>query len=185
MTSAELPLAATGGGPRRPRRLPGWFEWRALLGSLVAGFVLGAILVSVAWTAFGAQQVAPPRSVELTIPLGTAELIKAGKPTVIPAQIQLTQGDRLVLINDDVATHSVGGWSVSPGMSLTIMADSPVTSVFACTIHSSGSLAIVVTPRPGLTEGILITILVSVPMSLVLFAGVSVFRNLDMGPEEA
>jgi hypothetical protein len=184
VTSAELRLAAAGSG--KPRRsLPGWFQWRVLIGSLVAGFVLGALLVAVAFTAFGAQITSPPRDVQLTIPSGTAALLASGQPSAIPAQIQLTQGDRLILANEDVVTHSVGGWSVPAGQSLTIYADSPITNVFACTIHKSGSLAIIVTPRPGLIDGILITILVSVPIGLVLFAGASVFRNLDMGPEEA
>jgi hypothetical protein len=185
VTSAELPLAVATTGPRRPGRLPGWFQWRVLFGSLGAGFFLGALLVAVAWTAFGAEQTSPPRDVQLTIPAGTASLIAAGKPSAIPSQIQLTQGDRLILANEDAVTHSVGGWSVNAGQSLTILADSPIASVFACTIHKSGSLAIIVTPRPGLVDGILITILVSVPIGLVLFAGASVFRNLDMGPEEA
>jgi hypothetical protein len=186
VTSAELHLETAGpASPRPSRRLPGWFQWRVLIGSLVAGFVLGAILVAVAWTAFGAEQTAPPRDVQLTIPSGTAALIAAGKPSAIPSQIQLTQGDRLILVNEDVITHSVGGWSVPAGTSLTILADSPITNVFACTIHKSGSLAIIVTPRPGLVDGILITILVSVPIGLVLFAAATVFRNLDLEPEAA
>lgn len=180
MTTAGLSLA-TGGG----RRLPGWFSWRVLAGSFLSGFAIGAVLVAVAWTAFGAEQVGPPRDVQLTIPRGTAALIAAGKPSAIPSQIQLTQGDRLVLVNDDVVTHTLGGWSVLAGTSLTILADSPITSVFACSIHKSGSLGLIVTPRPGLVDGILITILASVPISLVLFAGATVFHNLDMDPEAA
>lgn len=184
MTSIGLHFASTGPGPSR-RRLPDWFSWRVLLGSFVAGFVMGAVLVAVAWTAFGAEQVGAPRDVQLTIPRGTASLIAAGQPSSIPSQISLVQGDRLILANEDVVTHSVGGWSVEPGMRLTVLADSPVTNVFACTIHKSGSLAVIVTPRPGLVDGILITFLVAVPISLVLFAGASVFRNLDTDPEAA
>jgi hypothetical protein len=184
VTSAELHLATTEPG-KPPRGLPTWFQWRVLFGSLGAGFLLGALLVAVAWTAFGAQITSPPRDVQLNIPQGTAALIAAGKPSAIPSQIQLTQGDRLILNNEDVVKHSIGGWAVDAGQSLTIYAESPVTNVFACSIHKSGSLAIIVTPRPGLMDGILITILVSVPIGLVLFAGATVFRNLDMGPEEA
>ena len=49
MTSVELPLAHAGtGGPRRfrDRRLPGWFSWRVLSGSLLSGFIMGTVLVS-------------------------------------------------------------------------------------------------------------------------------------------
>ena len=185
MTAAELHLAPARVARGLRHRLPGWFSGRVLAGSLVSGFVMGAMLVAVAWTSFGAEVVAPPRDVQLTIPRGTAALLAAGKPSAIPSQISLTQGDRLVLVNDDVVTHTIGGWSVKPGMTLTIAADSPVASVFACSIHKSGSLGLIVTPRPGLVDGILITILVSVPIGLVLFAGTTVFRNLEMDPEAA
>ena len=185
MTTAELQLAPGRFARGLRHRLPGWFSARVLGGSLVSGFVMGAILVAVAWTAFGSEIVAPPRDVQLTIPEGTAALLAAGKPSAIPSQISLTQGDRLILVNDDVVTHTLGGWSIKPGARLTIAADSPVASVFACSIHKSGSIGLIVTPRPGLVDGILITILVSVPIGLVLFAAATVFRNLDMDPEAA
>lgn len=186
MTSLGLHAAAgTVGRLGIRRRLPGWFSARVLLGSLVSGFVMGTILVAVAWTAFGAELVSPPRDVQLTIPRGTAALIAAGQSTAIPSQIQLVQGDRLILVNDDVVTQTFGGWSIKPGASITILADSPIASVFTCSIHKSGSVGLIVTPRPGLVDGILITLLVSVPIGLVLFAGATVFRNLDMDPEAA
>jgi len=186
VTSAELHLDTAGAAsPRKGRQLPGWFGWRVLIGSLVAGIILGAILVSVAWTAFGAEQMAPPRDVQLTIPSGTASLIAAGKPSGVPSQIQINQGDRLILVNQDVVKHTVGGWTVSAGSSITILAESQATNVFACTIHQGGTLAIIVNPRPGLADGILFTFLVGVPFGLVLFAAATVFRNLDLEPEAA
>jgi len=185
VTSAELLLKPAAASPRKGRQLPGWLQWRVLFGSLAVGVVLGAILVAVAWTAFGAEQMAPPRDVQLTIPSGTAALIAVGKPSAIPSQIQLNQGDRLILVNEDVVTHTLGGWSVNSGTSLTIVTQSAITNVFACSIHQSGSLAIIVNPRPSLVDGILLAFLVGVPIGLVLFAAASVFRNLDLEPEAA
>ena len=190
MTSAELPVATVGtGSPRRPRGLrrplPAWFSARVLAGSLAAGFLLGTILVAVAWVAFGADLMAPPHDVQLVIPRGTAALLAAGQPSALPSQVILNQDDRLIIVNQDVATHSLGSWIINPGTSITIDATSPIASVFACTIHRSGSFGIIVQARPGLLDGILITFLVSVPIGLVLFAGATVFRNLDMDPEAA
>ncbi len=187
MTSAELPLATIGPvGPRRLRdRLPAWFSWQTLVASLTAGFVMGAVLVAVAWISFGADLMAPPRDVRLVIPRGTAALLAAGQPSALPAQVILNQDDRLIVINQDVATHTLGSWIIAPGASITVDATTPVASVFACSIHRSGSFGIIVQSRPGLVDGILITILVSVPIGLVLFAGATVFRNLDMDPEAA
>jgi hypothetical protein len=185
VTSAELPFAhALGGGPRRIRdRLPTWFSARTLLGSLLAGFGMGTVLVIAAWTAFGADLMAPPHDVRLVIPRGTAALLAAGQPSALPAQVILNQDDHLVIINQDVATHTLGSWVISPGDSITVDANSPIASVFSCSIHRSGSFGIIVQARPGVIDGILITFLVSVPIGMVLFAGATVFRSLDMEPE--
>ncbi len=179
MTSATAVQAGRFAG----LRLPTWFSWRVLGASLLAGFVLGGMLVSVAWATFAAEQVGPPRDVRLVIPAGTSVLLAAGKPSAIPSEIHLVSGDRLVLINQDIVTHSIGGWSVEPAMTLTITTDAPAANIFACSIHGSGSLGIIVTARPGLVDAIIITLLVSLPLALVLAAGATVFRNLDMGPE--
>ncbi len=189
MTSAELPLATV--GPARPRRLrervrdrvPGWFAWRVLAGSMAAGFAMGAVLVAVAWFAFGADLMAPPRDVRLVIPRGTAALLAAGQASALPAQVILDQDDHLIIINQDVVTHTLGSWLIKAGQSISIDATSPIASVFSCSIHRSGSFGIIVQARPGLVDGILITILVSVPIGFVLFAGATVFRSLDMDPE--
>ncbi len=189
MTSAELPLASSGAAAQRRLRervrdrLPGWFAWRVLAGSLLTGFVMGALLVIVAWIAFGADLMAPPRDVQLVIPRGTAALLAAGQPSALPAQVILNQDDRLIISNQDVVTHTLGSWLIKPGQSITVDATSPIASVFTCSIHRSGSFGIIVQARPGLVDGILITILVSVPIGLVLFAGATVFRSLDMDPE--
>jgi hypothetical protein len=187
VTSAELPLArALEVGPRRVRdRLPLWFSGRTLLGSLLTGFAMGTVLVVVAWTSFGADLMAPPRDVQLVIPRGTAALMAAKQATDLPSQVILNQDDRLIIVNHDVATHKLGSWAIGPGTSITIDATSPIASVFTCTIHKSGNFGIIVQARPGLLDGILITILVSVPIGLVLFAGATVFRNLDTEPEAA
>jgi len=187
VTTAEAPYAsALAGGPRRFRdRLPTWFSGRTLAGSLIAGFVMGAVLVAVAWTAFGADLMAPPRDVQLVIPRGTAALLAAGQPSALPAQVILDQDDRLILINQDVVAHTLGSWVIKPGSSITIDATSPIASVFTCSIHRSGSFGIIVQARPGWLDGIVIAILVSLPISGVLFAGGTVYRSLDTDPEEA
>jgi hypothetical protein len=181
MTSAGLQFAAS------PSAQPsGWRQFvaerispRILAGSLVLGFLLGSLLVAVAWFSFGVDQVAPPKDVNLVIPRGTADDIAAGLPASLPSEVRLIAGDRLVLDNQDVVVHTLGGWQVSPGQVLTIVAEAAAANVFACTIHPSGSLGLIITPRPGLIDAILVVIMVSIPISLVLFAGWTVFRMLD------
>ncbi len=181
MTPAGLPLAAT-----TPAQPSGWrrtvaerVSLRILAGSLVLGFTLGTLLTVVAWTSFGVDQVAPPKDVSLVIPRGTADDIAAGRPASLPSEVRLVSGDRLVLDNQDIVVHTLGGWQVNPGQALTIVAEAAAVNVFACTIHPSGSLGLIVTPRPGLIDAILVVFMVSIPISLVLFAGWTVFRMLD------
>jgi len=181
VTPAGLPLAAT-----TPAQPSGWrrtvaerVSLRILAGSLALGFLLGTLLTVVAWTSFGVDQVAPPKDVSLVIPRGTADDIAAGRPASLPSEVRLVSGDRLVLDNQDIVVHTLGGWQVNPGQALTIVAEAAAVNVFACTIHPSGSLGLIVTPRPGLIDAILVVFMVSIPISLVLFAGWTVFRMLD------
>ncbi len=181
MTPAGLPLAASSADQPSDwrRNVSENVSLKVIAGSLVLAFVLGTLLVAVAWTSFGVDQVAPPKDVSLVIPRGTADDIAAGRPAKLPGEIRLVSGDRLVLENRDAVVHTLGGWQVSPGQILTIVAEAAAANVFACTIHPSGSLGLIVTPRPGLIDAILVIIMVSIPIALVLFAGWTVYRILD------
>jgi hypothetical protein len=181
VTSAGLPLSAS-----TPVEPGGWratvarrVSLKILAASLVLGFLIGTLLTVVAWTSFGVDQVAPPKDVELVIPRGTAEDIALGRPARLPSEVRLVSGDRLVLENQDIVVHTLGGWQVNPGQSLTIVAEAAAANVFACTIHPSGTLGLIITARPGLIDAILVVIMASVPIGLVLFAGWTVFRMLD------
>jgi hypothetical protein len=152
---------------------------KVIAGSLVLAFLLGSLLVAVAWTSFRVDEIAPPKDVALIIPRGTADDIAAGRPAKLPGEVRLVSGDRLVLENRDAVVHTLGGWQVNPGQILTIVAEAAAANVFACTIHPSGSLGLIITPRPGLIDAILVVIMVSIPIALVLFAGWTVYRMLD------
>lgn len=181
MTPAGLPLAASSSDqPSGWRRnIAENVSLMVIAGSLALGFLLGTLLVVVAWTSFRVDEIAPPKDVSLVIPRGTADDIAAGLPARLPGEVRLVAGDRLVLENRDAVVHTLGGWQVNPGQILTIVAEAAAANVFACTIHPSGSLGLIITPRPGLIDAILIVIMVSIPISLVLFAGWTVYRMLD------
>jgi hypothetical protein len=181
VTPVGLPLSASSSAqPSGWRRnIAENVSLKVIGASVVLSFLLGTLLVAVAWTSFGVDQVAPPKDVMLVIPSGTAADIAAGRPAKLPGEIRLVAGDRLVLENQDVVVHTLGGWQVSPGQVLTIVAEAAAANVFACTIHPSGSLGLIITPRPGLIDAILVVIMVSIPISLVLFAGWTVYRMLD------
>jgi hypothetical protein len=171
-----------------PRTDPGWratlrdgLSWRAIAGGLVLGVGLAAALTLAAWTVLGAAPVAP-RDVALVIPAGTAARVAAGEASGLPLELRLTEGDRLVITNQDVQPHVIGGWRVAPGATLTVIADAPASSLFACSIHPSGQLGFVVGARPSPALGVLLTLLIGVPVGLLLAVGWTAMRALDPGP---
>ena len=135
MTAADLPVVPPVPVPAAPAG--GWrvvvrerISLRVIAASLALGFMLGTLLTAAAWTAFGAEQVGPPRDVQLVIPVGTAAEIARGGPTVIPSEIRLTEGDRLIIANQDLVDHTIGGGHVAAGMTLTILAALPAPPSF-------------------------------------------------------
>lgn len=174
--------------PGDPVDDPGWrgallghLSVRALAGGLVLGLGLAAALTMAAWSVLGATPIAP-RDVALVIPAGTADRVAAGEASGLPPELRLTEGDRLVIVNEDVAAHVIGGWRVAPGTTFTVIADGPASSVFACTIHPSGNLGFVVGARPSPALAVLLTLLVGIPVGLLLAAGWAAMRGLDASP---
>ena len=125
---------------------------RRLLATAAAG-ALALGLALAAWAAFAPL----PGSSDLTyvIPPGTADRQAEGRPLdVLPAVIRLMVGvrDVLVLSNDDTAIHQLGPIILGPRQIYRIPFRQPGQFRFTCSLHASGSLAIVVEapPRAGL-----------------------------------
>ncbi len=86
------------------------------------------------------------------IPPGTAARLKAGEPfNVLPSPIHLTVGvrDVLVLTNDDEAVHQVGPIVLGSRQTYRIPFRRPGRFQYACSLHASGTLNLVIAPEPG------------------------------------
>ncbi|MBI4638807.1 MAG: hypothetical protein HY727_20925 [Candidatus Rokubacteria bacterium] len=126
-------------GHDRRRRL-GW-----ALGALAA-LVLGVA----GWAAF-APFVSGSRELSYVIPEGTATRQKADASfAVLPSTIRLTLGvqDVLIVRNEDDATHQLGPILLAPRQTYRIPFRTPSRFQYACSLHSSGQLTIVVEPTP-------------------------------------
>ncbi|MDO8484542.1 MAG: hypothetical protein Q7S35_06310, partial [Candidatus Limnocylindrales bacterium] len=158
-------------------RSRGLWHWTL---SILAGLALGMTLGTVAWLALGAEVTRPPEHVVVTIPSDTAQRIAAGAPApVIPADLQLVEGDTLVLQNADAFAHRIGGYTLAPGATLRIPVEAADGGTFACTFHASGSIALDVRPRNEPSGVVAAGLLLGLPLGLVL-GGVSwVVRKLD------
>jgi hypothetical protein len=116
------------------------------------GLVLAGIAVCA--TAWAALMPVGSESKELVyvIPKGTWARRMAGENIqVLPAEIHLTIGvkDVLVLHNDDDVPQLFGPVLIMPGQSFELPFSRASRYQFACSLHVSGQLDVVVAPNPA------------------------------------
>ena len=108
-------------------------------------------LAGLAWAAFAPM---PERGAALTfvIPPGTAARLKAGEPlSVLPSPVHLAVGvrDVLVLTNDDEVAHQVGPIILGSRQTYRIPFRRPGTFKYNCSLHTTGTLTLVIDPPPA------------------------------------
>lgn len=113
--------------------------------------VLGALAAVVTWAALMPIQV-ESRDAVYVIPKGTwAKRMAGEKLDVLPDEIRLTLGvrDVLVLRNHDDVPQMFGPVLIMPGQGFQLPFRLPTTYQFACSLHVSGQLNVVVEPEPA------------------------------------
>ena len=86
------------------------------------------------------------------IPKGTWSRRMAGEPLdILPQELRLVLGvrDILVLRNDDDVPQVFGPVLIMPAQSFTMPFRQAATYQFACTLHVSGQLSVIVEPAPA------------------------------------
>ncbi len=124
----------------RPRRL---FSILVLLGAAFAG--------ALAWAAF-TPVASDSREAVYVIPKGTWARRMAGeKLDILPQEIRLAIGvrDILVLRNQDDVPQVFGPVLIMPGQSFSMPFRQASSYQFACSLHVSGQLSIIVEPAPA------------------------------------
>jgi len=90
-------------------------------------------------------QAAASQTIDIVVPSGTQAQIDGGDEIVLfPRRLEVGVGDRIVITNDDAASHQVGPYIVGPGQQIvqTFSAAGIIEGV--CTLHPSGEVTIVV-----------------------------------------
>jgi hypothetical protein len=108
-----------------------------LVAALAAVFVVASVGLS--------HVVGRPKPVErtITIPAGTAEKLAAGEDVaLIPTDLRFHLRDRLVILNNDVAAHQVGPFTVAPGERLEKRFSEAATIAGFCSLHPGGRITI-------------------------------------------
>ncbi len=84
-----------------------------------------------------------PNVYTYVVPAGTGQRLQAGEQVlIIPAELQLAVGDRIVVVNHDDRTHAVGPFSVRAGETIghTFSEAGDFTGI--CTVHPYGKIEI-------------------------------------------
>jgi hypothetical protein len=118
-----------------------------------AALALAALAAaSLAWAALTPLP-AGSREALYVIPKGTWTRRMAGeKLDILPQELRLSLGvrDILVLRNDDEVPQVFGPVLIMPGQSFTMPFHQASTYQFACTLHVSGQLMVIVEPTPAI-----------------------------------
>src|SRR5687768_17317414 len=78
---------------------------KRILISLAAGCLIGLAISEVTFL-FLKETARPPKSIEIVIPAGTAELVARGEqPPSLPQDMTFVVGDTLIVKNHDVVDH--------------------------------------------------------------------------------
>lgn len=153
---------------------------RGLTGRL--GLILGATALS--WVAALAWwwMLPPSKTVDFTIPAGTAASVAAGQSSPsLPQSLVVRVGDSLLVRNLDGVPHRIGPLWVPPGAA----ERTPVgpaffaTATLLCSIHPSGALSVVPRARPGIAITIPVAAAAGVPMILAALVASAIAGNLD------
>ncbi len=86
-----------------------------------------------------------PADYEYVIPIGAGEALDRGEPLeVLPAELEVMQGEVIEIRNEDVRGHTVGPFFVGGNETLRQQFTSPGEYIGICTVHPSGEIVLTV-----------------------------------------
>lgn len=114
-----------------------------------------------------------PQEVQLVIPYGAAAEVKQGAADPqIPQNLQLVQGDVLIVKNEDVVPHRLGPLYVPPSTSSALSLDNANDYSYTCSFTPSSTLGLTVLPRvtPGVQIQAVLAIGLPTGMMLAIYS---------------
>ncbi|MEZ5165043.1 MAG: hypothetical protein R2695_00630 [Acidimicrobiales bacterium] len=83
---------------------------------------------------------------QFVIPYGAGEAFDAGEPLeILPQRLEVSVGETIEIVNDDVRGHLVGPFFIGAGETLRQTYTSKGEYTGLCSVHPSGEIVIVVT----------------------------------------
>ena len=115
---------------------------KAILVSMLLGFILAAIMSEVSYQVLKSEN-REPAQIELVIPAGTAERVARGEtPPTIPDDMTFVVGDTLVVVNQDSVDHQLGPLWIPPGTSASLPLDTEQQFAFECSFQPTKYLGL-------------------------------------------
>ena len=112
--------------------------------------IVGGLVIFIASTVFSSVEDVASREHRIVIPEGTGDQIEQGEdPGVIPATIELTLGEKdiLVIENQDIVGHRIGDFWVGAGETLRQEFKTEAIYQGECTVHESAQIEIIVSKK--------------------------------------
>ena len=120
------------------------FSVKRVLLSFLLGLVLAAITTELSYALLKKEN-REPMVVELTIPAGTAEMIRAGEaPLEIPKDMRFVVGDTLNVINKDSENHQLGPLWIPANSSASQKLETEENMVVECSFQAGSYMGITV-----------------------------------------
>lgn len=120
------------------------FSVKRVLLSFLLGLVLAAITTELSYALLKKEN-REPMVVEMTIPAGTAEMIRAGEaPLEIPKDMRFVVGDTLKVINQDSENHQLGPLWIPANSSASQKLETEENMVVECTFQAGNYMGITV-----------------------------------------
>ncbi len=111
-----------------------------------------------------------PKTIQLVIPAGTAEMIASGKPApAIPEEMVFVVGDVLEVINQDSASHQLGPIWVPAGASGSLVMNQVERIAYTCSFQSQNYLGLDIRPPTTISTRITALVLTVPTLAALIF----------------
>ncbi|MCZ2126302.1 MAG: hypothetical protein LC099_00825 [Anaerolineales bacterium] len=111
------------------------YSFKRVLAAFALGMILAALFTEISFF-FLKKENRPPSVIELIIPAGTADLIRAGEtPPEIPNDLRFVVGDTLKVINRDDENHQLGPLWIPANSSATQKMETEENLIVECTFQ--------------------------------------------------
>ena len=144
-------------------------RWVQMSLLILIGLVFGWLVSELSFMASAERTQREPRRVELLIPEGTAEKIKAGLPVpAIPSNMTFSEGDLLVVKNMDLVSHQLGPVWVPAQSSGVLQIGGESSYTYHCSFTQTQVFGLEVQPALTASTRIQGILLVGLPTGVML-----------------